>query len=31
MKEDVMEAIKKINKNKAIGVDNMTLKPLDKD
>ena len=26
----MLEALKKINKNKAIGVDNMTLKPLDK-
>ena len=28
--EDVKEAINRINKNKAIGVDNITMKPIDK-
>ena len=28
--EDVKGAINKINKNKAIGVDNITMKPIDK-
>ena len=28
--EEMMRAVNKINKNKAIGIDNLTLKPLDK-